>query len=116
MPSDVPERVYVPTYTTFRSVAWSVAGTIIGYPLTVTQGLAGAWELEQAGVSISCVGMRHMSANGEPTRRRATMSTKMIAYWTTTGLLVFFMLSGAAGELTQQWGTLETSTILGYPT
>jgi uncharacterized membrane protein YphA (DoxX/SURF4 family) len=44
------------------------------------------------------------------------MNGKATAYWATTGLLVFFLLSGAAGEITQQWGTLETSTILGYPT
>jgi uncharacterized membrane protein YphA (DoxX/SURF4 family) len=44
------------------------------------------------------------------------MKTTVIAYWATTALLVFFMLSGAAGELTHQWGTLETVTILGYPT
>jgi uncharacterized membrane protein YphA (DoxX/SURF4 family) len=43
------------------------------------------------------------------------MNTKLIAYWATTALLVFFMLSGAAGELAHQWGTLETITILGYP-
>ena len=28
---------------------------------------------------------------------------------------MFVMLSGALGELTHQWGTLETHTILGYP-
>jgi uncharacterized membrane protein YphA (DoxX/SURF4 family) len=44
-----------------------------------------------------------------------TMNTRVIAYWATTALLAFFMLSGAAGELTRQWGTLETTTLLGYP-
>jgi uncharacterized membrane protein YphA (DoxX/SURF4 family) len=44
------------------------------------------------------------------------VKAQTIAYWTTTGLLVFAILSGGLGELTQQWGTLETVTILGYPT
>ena len=44
-----------------------------------------------------------------------TMKSKLIAYWVTTAILVFVMLSGAVGELTHQWGTLETHTILGYP-
>lgn len=44
------------------------------------------------------------------------MNVKQIAYWVTTLFLVFAMISGAAGELTRQWGTLETVTILGYPT
>jgi uncharacterized membrane protein YphA (DoxX/SURF4 family) len=43
------------------------------------------------------------------------MNTRVIAYWATTAVLAFFLLSGAAGELTHQWGTLETTTILGYP-
>ena len=43
------------------------------------------------------------------------MNVKQIAYWTTTGFLAFALTGGAAGELTQQWGTLETVTILGYP-
>jgi hypothetical protein len=38
-----------------------------------------------------------------------------IAYWATTVFLAFVLTSGAIGELTQQWGTLETVTILGYP-
>jgi uncharacterized membrane protein YphA (DoxX/SURF4 family) len=44
-----------------------------------------------------------------------TMKVKMLAYWATTAILVFVMVSGAVGELTHQWGTLETNTILGYP-
>jgi hypothetical protein len=43
------------------------------------------------------------------------MKTKTIAYWATTAIILFVMLSGALGELTHQWGTLETHTILGYP-
>lgn len=43
------------------------------------------------------------------------MKIKTIAYWTTTAIVLFVMLSGALGELTQQWGTLETHTVLGYP-
>ena len=40
---------------------------------------------------------------------------KVIAYWVITAALVFVMLAGAVGELTHQWGTLETHTVLGYP-
>jgi hypothetical protein len=43
------------------------------------------------------------------------MSIKTIAYWTATVLLAFALLSGAYGELTRQFGTMETVTILGYP-
>jgi uncharacterized membrane protein YphA (DoxX/SURF4 family) len=43
------------------------------------------------------------------------MRIKLIAYWATTAILAFVMISGAYGELTQQWGTLETHTVLGYP-
>jgi hypothetical protein len=43
------------------------------------------------------------------------MNARTIAYWTTTGVLVFAMLSGGIGELGQHWGTLETVSILGYP-
>lgn len=43
------------------------------------------------------------------------MNGKQIAYWTTTGLLAFALTGGAIGEVTQQWGTVETVTILGYP-
>lgn len=43
------------------------------------------------------------------------MNIRMIAYWVTTATLVFVMFSGAVGEWTHQWGTLETHTILGYP-
>ena len=40
---------------------------------------------------------------------------KAIAYWAVTAALAFVMLAGALGELTHQWGTLETHTVLGYP-
>src|SRR5262245_4765392 len=43
------------------------------------------------------------------------LSAKVIGYWVTTAILVFFLVSGAVGELTHNWGTLETVTILGYP-
>jgi hypothetical protein len=43
------------------------------------------------------------------------MNTRGVAYWTTTAMLAFVLCSGGLGELTQQWGTLETVTILGYP-
>ncbi|MFE3056232.1 DoxX family protein [Nocardia sp. NPDC059239] len=38
------------------------------------------------------------------------------AYWACTVSLAFMMVSGAYGEYTQQYGTQETHTILGYPT
>lgn len=43
------------------------------------------------------------------------MKIRTIAYWSTTAIILFVMLAGALGELTHQWGTLETHTILGYP-
>ncbi len=43
------------------------------------------------------------------------MKVKQVAYWATTVLLAFALASGAVGELTRQWGTLETVTMLGYP-
>ena len=43
------------------------------------------------------------------------MNIKLIAYWITTAALMFVMLSGGFGELTLQWGTIETHTVLGYP-
>ena len=44
------------------------------------------------------------------------MKFRRIVYWKTTAVLVFTVLSGGAGELLHQWGTLETVQILGYPT
>src|SRR5690349_10101170 len=44
-----------------------------------------------------------------------TMNIKTIAYWITTTALMFVMLSGALGELTLQWGTIETHSVLGFP-
>jgi uncharacterized membrane protein YphA (DoxX/SURF4 family) len=43
------------------------------------------------------------------------MNPKQIAYWTTTVFVAFALISGGYGELTRQWGTLDTVTILGYP-
>ena len=43
------------------------------------------------------------------------MTARTVAYWTITAVLAFVLLSGGFGELTHQWGTLETVTILGYP-
>ncbi|EFH81287.1 conserved hypothetical protein [Ktedonobacter racemifer DSM 44963] len=43
------------------------------------------------------------------------MNIKRFAYWITTAALLFVMLAGALGELTRQWGTIETHTVLGYP-
>jgi uncharacterized membrane protein YphA (DoxX/SURF4 family) len=64
----------------------------------------------------------HTTAHSSEQEQTAVMTTprrktqgKMIAYWTSTGLLVFMMLSGGVGELTHQWGTLETVQLVGYP-
>lgn len=43
------------------------------------------------------------------------ISAKALGYWLTTAILAFVMFSGGIGELTHNWGTLETVTILGYP-
>jgi hypothetical protein len=43
------------------------------------------------------------------------VNLKHIAYWTTTVFVAFVLISGGYGELTRQWGTLDTMTILGYP-
>jgi uncharacterized membrane protein YphA (DoxX/SURF4 family) len=43
------------------------------------------------------------------------MKTKMIAYWATTAILVFAVLTGGVGELARTWGTLDTVRVLGYP-
>ena len=43
------------------------------------------------------------------------MHTRAIAYWATTAVLVFAVVSGGVGELTHEWGTLETVQVLGYP-
>ncbi|WNQ14021.1 DoxX family protein [Paenibacillus aurantius] len=40
---------------------------------------------------------------------------KVIAYWVATALLAFIVGSGGIGDITNQWGTLETVEILGYP-
>jgi hypothetical protein len=41
---------------------------------------------------------------------------RRVAYWTTTAIIVFVLLSGGIGELLHLWGTLDTVTVLGYPT
>ncbi|MFC4810126.1 DoxX family protein [Paenibacillus sp. GCM10023250] len=38
-----------------------------------------------------------------------------IAYWVATALLAFVVGSGGIGDITHQWGTIETEEILGYP-
>lgn len=40
---------------------------------------------------------------------------KVVAYWITTALLAFVEGSGGIGELTHQWGTLDTVEIVEYP-
>ncbi|MGF6885455.1 putative membrane protein YphA (DoxX/SURF4 family) [Nocardia sp. GAS34] len=49
-------------------------------------------------------------------RTSASGRVRTIAYWACTVSLAFMMISGAYGEYTHQYGTLETHTILGYPT
>ncbi|MEZ4860182.1 MAG: DoxX family protein [Caldilineaceae bacterium] len=48
--------------------------------------------------------------------KQSTVTTKVVTYWITTSILAFVLFSGGVGELTHNWGTLETVTILGYPT
>ncbi len=43
------------------------------------------------------------------------MKTKVIAYWTTTIIGVFVLLSGGAAELTHQRKTVAGTVLLGYP-
>jgi hypothetical protein len=43
------------------------------------------------------------------------MNTKAIAFWATTGFLVFNVLSGALAELTQRTENAEGMLLLGYP-
>lgn len=40
---------------------------------------------------------------------------RALSYWVSTIIVLFVMISGAVGEWTHQWGTLETHTVLGYP-
>jgi uncharacterized membrane protein YphA (DoxX/SURF4 family) len=40
---------------------------------------------------------------------------KVVTYWVTTVLLAFVEGSGGIGELTHQWGTLDTVEIVKYP-
>jgi uncharacterized membrane protein YphA (DoxX/SURF4 family) len=55
--------------------------------------------------------------SSEQEQRPAMTKTqgKVRAYWASTALLVFMMLSGGVGEMTHQWGTLETVQLVGYP-
>ncbi|GAB2565827.1 DoxX family protein [Nocardia heshunensis] len=50
------------------------------------------------------------------TRPATRAQARTIAYWACTLLLVFVLSGGAYGELTRQYGTLETHTVLGFPT
>jgi DoxX-like protein len=43
------------------------------------------------------------------------MKATNAARWGITAILVFVMLSGGIGEMTHQWGTLDTARVLGYP-
>jgi hypothetical protein len=43
------------------------------------------------------------------------MNTKAIAYWATTGFLIFNVLSGAIAELVQRSDNVEGMLQLGYP-
>ena len=43
------------------------------------------------------------------------MKATIAARWGITAVLVFVMFSGGVGELTHQWGTLDTASVLGYP-
>jgi uncharacterized membrane protein YphA (DoxX/SURF4 family) len=52
---------------------------------------------------------------GTTAKVQAQPRGKVIAYWVTTSLLAFVVGSGGIGELTHQWGTLDTVRIVGYP-
>jgi len=56
-----------------------------------------------------------LANNQEAGKEAAWSNLKRVAYWTVTAIVAFVMISGAVGELTHSWGTLETVTILGYP-
>jgi hypothetical protein len=43
-----------------------------------------------------------------------TMKVKVIAYWTTTTILAFVLLSGGVAELVQQRETVAGTVLLGY--
>lgn len=43
------------------------------------------------------------------------MKATNAARWGITAILAFVMFSGGIGELTHQWGTLDTARVLGYP-
>jgi len=42
-------------------------------------------------------------------------NTKSMAYWATTGMVVFAMFSGGIAELTQRPETIDGMKLLGYP-
>ena len=50
-----------------------------------------------------------------PRKEQEDSRAKVMAYWVLTASLAVVMIGGAYGELTRQWGTLQTHTILGYP-
>jgi uncharacterized membrane protein YphA (DoxX/SURF4 family) len=69
-------------------------------------------------VSILIVRRKQMSkiVGAETTAKEETHSRgRVITYWVTTALLAFVVGSGGIGDITNQWGTLETVEILGYP-
>jgi uncharacterized membrane protein YphA (DoxX/SURF4 family) len=43
------------------------------------------------------------------------MKSKTVAYWTTTTILAFVLLSGGAAELAHQRETVAGTVLLGYP-
>ncbi|WP_433725323.1 DoxX family protein [Nocardia sp. CA-129566] len=43
-------------------------------------------------------------------------NTRSIAYWVTTGLLIFVLATGGVADLTHRGGTAAGMTELGYPT
>src|SRR5262245_14338404 len=54
--------------------------------------------------------------HGEALRRTRTMkTTKSVAYWVTTGMVVFAMSSGGVAELARRPETIDGMKQLGYP-
>ncbi|WP_223192487.1 hypothetical protein [Paenibacillus sedimenti] len=54
--------------------------------------------------------------SAETTAKEEThLRGRVITYWVTKALLAFVVGSGGIGDITNQWGTLETVEILGYP-
>ncbi|MBB6733967.1 DoxX family protein [Cohnella zeiphila] len=59
--------------------------------------------------------MSSITVEGTDSKTPNRSRKKAIAYWVATVLLVFVVGAGGIGELTRQWGTMDTVKIVGYP-